>query len=74
MSTSNNTERPDVSFWALYLKKYLSDEGNPNALNDEFINNRADSAEAEFERQRLDGRSVDQAQECAMRVLMEGLD
>lgn len=74
MTQLENNERPDASYWALYLKKYLSDEGDRNALNESFIIDRADSAEAEFERQRLDGKSVDQAQECALRVLMEGLD
>lgn len=74
MANTSTPERGDISYYALYLKNYLSDQGDRNALNDEFINDRADSAEAEFERQRLDGRTVDQAQERAMRVLLADLD
>lgn len=39
----------------------------------EFINGRADAAAAEFETRRLDGMTVNQAQECAIKVLTQGL-
>ena len=39
----------------------------------EFINGRADAAAAEFKTRRLDGMTVNQAQECAIKVLTRGL-
>lgn len=64
----------DLNYYALYLKRYLRDEDDPRANNEEFISGRADAAAAHFEECRLQGMSVDQAQESAMSMLMEGLD
>lgn len=64
----------DLNYYALYLKKYLRDEEDPRANNEAFISERAESAAAHFEECRLQGMSVDQAQESAMSILMEGLD
>lgn len=64
----------DLNYYALYLKKYLRDEEDPRANDEAFISERAESAAAHFEECRLQGMSVDQAQESAMSILMEGLD
>ena len=66
-------EGRELSFFRLYLKKYLTDTENPLMDDDEFINARADEAEIEFEERRRDGLTVYQAQELALAVLMEGL-
>ncbi|MBR4363647.1 MAG: DUF1896 family protein [Prevotella sp.] len=63
-------EGRELSFFRLYLKKYLTDTENPLKDDDEFINARADEAEIEFEERRRDGLTVDQAQELAMATLM----
>lgn len=63
----------DFSYYTLYLKKYLTEENDPRAMDNDFINERADAAAAHFEECRLQGMSVDQAQECAMKVLIHGL-
>ena len=41
---------------------------------EDFIDSRADLAEVEFEECRRDGLTVDQAQERAITVLMEGVE
>lgn len=64
----------DLNYYALYLKKYLRDEEDPRANDEAFISERAESAAAHFEECRLQWMSVDQAQESAMSILMEGLD
>lgn len=64
----------DLNYYALYLKKYLRDEEDPRANDEAFISERAESAAAHFEECRLQGMSVDQAQESAISILMEGLD
>lgn len=63
----------DLNYYALYLRNYLTEEEDPRANDTEFINGRADAAAAEFETRRLDGMTVNQAQECAMKVLTHGL-
>ena len=63
----------DLNYYALYLRNYLTEEEYPRANDTEFINGRADAAAAEFETRRLDGMTVNQAQECAMKVLTHGL-
>lgn len=63
----------DLNYYALYLKKYLRDEEDPRANDEAFISERAESAAAHFEECRLQGMSVDQAQESAMSLLMMNL-
>lgn len=63
----------DLNYYALYLKKYLRDEEDPRANDEEFISGRADAAAANFEECRLQGMSVDQAQESAISLLMMNL-
>ena len=64
----------DISYFALYLKKYLTDEGDPRRDDDAFIDARAELAAATMEETRLkENLTVNQAEERAMAVLMEGL-
>lgn len=61
----------EMSYYRLYLKKYLVDTNDPRKSVDDFIESRADLAAQEFEDMRRDGASVSMAQESAMAVLME---
>ena len=64
----------NISYWALYLKKYLTDEDDPRKDDDAFIDARAELAAATMEETRLkEGLTVNQAEERATAVLMEGL-
>lgn len=64
----------DLSYYRLYLKKYLTDTDDPRKDVDDFIDFRTELAEQEFEDARRDGLTVDQAQERAIAVLMEGVE
>lgn len=66
------TKQNDLNYYALYLRKYLTEEDDPRANDKEFVNGRADAAAAEYETRRLEGLSVEQAQESAMKVLTRG--
>ena len=64
----------NISYWALYLKKYLTEENDPRKDDDAFIDARAELAAATMEETRLkEGLTVNQAEERATAVLMEGL-
>ena len=66
--------KKDISYWALYLKRYLTEEDDPRKDDDAFIDARAELAAATMEETRLkEGLTVNQAEERAMAVLMEGL-
>ena len=66
--------KKNISYWALYLKKYLTDEDDPRKDDDAFIDARAELAAATMEETRLkEGLTVNQAEERATAVLMEGL-
>ena len=66
--------KKDISYRALYLKKYLTDENDPRKDDDSFIDARAELAAATMEETRLkEGLTVNQAEERARAVLMEGL-
>ena len=66
--------KKDISYWALYLKRYLTDEDDPRKDDDAFIDARAELAAATMEETRLkEGLTVNQAEERATAVLMEGL-
>lgn len=64
----------ELSYYRLYLLRYLKEQEDERANDEDFIEKRADAAESEFEERRRDGLTVDQAQECAMAVLLEGFD
>lgn len=63
----------DLNYYALYLRNYLNEEEDRRANDTEFISQRSDAAAGEFETRRLEGMTVDQAQECAMSVLLADL-
>ena len=66
--------KKDISYWALYLKKYLTEENDPRKDDDAFIDARAELAAATMEETRLrENLTVNQAEERAITVLMEGL-
>lgn len=64
----------EMSYYRLYLKKYLTETNDPRKDVEDFINSRADLAEMEWEERRRDGLTVDQAQDCAITVLMDGIE
>lgn len=64
----------ELSYYRLYLLRFLKEQEDERANDDEFIDARADAAEIEYEERRRDGLTVDQAQELAMAVLLEGFD
>ncbi len=64
----------DLSYYRLYLKKYLVDTADPRKDVDDFIEARTELAEKEFEERRRDGLTVDQAQERAIAILMVGVE
>lgn len=66
------TKQNDLNYYALYLRNYLTEEEDPRVNDTEFIDGRADAAAAEYETRRLEGMTVDQAQECAIKVLTQG--
>ncbi len=66
--------KSELSYYRLYLLRFLKEQEDERANDDEFIDARADVAEKEYEERRRDGLTVDQAQELAMAVLLEGFD
>ena len=66
--------KSELSYYRLYLLRFLKEQEDERANDDEFIDARSDAAEIEYEERRRDGLTVDQAQECAMAVLLEGFD
>lgn len=66
--------KSELSYYRLYLLRFLKEQEDERANDDEFIDSRADAAEIEYEERRRDGLTVDQAQELAMAVLLEGFD
>jgi hypothetical protein len=66
--------KSELSYYRLYLLRFLKEQEDERANDDEFIDARADAAEIEYEERRRDGLTVDQAHECAMAVLLEGFD
>lgn len=68
----NNIPR-ELSYYGMYLRKFLEETDSSKKNDETFINERADAAEIEYEERRRDGLTVDQAQECAMAVLVAGI-
>lgn len=64
----------EASYYGLYLLKYLKDTEDPRQHDHDFINSRADDAAGAFEGERRAGATLDQAQEVAMKILMDGVD
>lgn len=63
----------DRSYFRDYLRGFLVDEDDPRKDDEAFINGRADRAEGVMEDARRNGATVNQAEEEAMAVLMDGL-
>lgn len=61
------------NYYTTYLKAYLTAAGDLRKDDDSFIEDRAELASAGYEDCRRDGMTVFAAQECAMKVLLEGL-
>lgn len=71
MNQKNNST--ELSYYGLYLLSYLT-ENHPERLSDtDFIETRSALAGGVYEQSRLDGHSVDQAQELAMAALVKDL-
>lgn len=68
----NNVPR-ELSYYGMYLRKFLEEIDSPKKNDETFINERADAAEIEYEERRRDGMSVFEAQELAMAVLVAGI-
>ena len=64
----------EANYYTTYLKTYLVDIDNPLKDDEDFIESRADTASEEYESQRHAGLNVYSAQECAMKVLLEGIE
>ena len=62
-----------ISYYVMYLRKFLTETDSPRKHDDAYINERAGLAEEEFEASRRNGLSVFDAQERAMSVLVQGL-
>lgn len=62
------------NYYTTYLKAYLTAARDHRKADDAFIEDRTELASAEYEERRRDGMTVFGAQECAMKVLLEGLE
>ena len=63
----------DRSYFRDYLRGFFVDEDDPRKDDEAFIDGRADRAEGVMEDSRRNGATVNQAEEEAMAVLMDGL-
>ncbi len=63
----------ELSYYGMYLRRFLEEIDSPKKNDESFINERADAAEIEYEERRRDGMSVFEAQELAMAVLVAGI-
>ena len=66
-------EQQELSYYGLYLLRYLLEQHSRKAKDLGFIYQRELNAAETFEQARLDGHSVEGAQELAMAELMKGL-
>ena len=71
MNDKNKSQ--ELSYYGLYLLSFLN-ENHPDRLPDtDFIETRSDFATDTYEQARLEGLTVEIAQELAMEVLLKGL-
>lgn len=63
----------ELDYYALYLRKYLTDTMDERKDDEDFIDARAELAAQEYEDVRRSGGTVDVAQESAMAILTSGL-
>ena len=66
-------EQPELSYYGLYLLRYLLEQHSRKAKDLGFIYSREQLAAETFEQARLDGYPVDGAHELAMSELTKGL-
>ena len=66
-------EQPELSYYGLYLLRYLLEQHSRKAKDLSFIYSREQLAAETFEQARLDGYSVEGAHELAMSVLTKDL-
>ena len=66
-------EQPELSYYGLYLLRYLLEQHSKKAKDLSFIYQRENKAAETFEQARRDGFSVEGAQELAIDALMKGL-
>jgi hypothetical protein len=66
-------EQQELSYYGLYLLRYLLEQHSRKAKDLGFIYHREMNAAETFEQARLEGHSVEGAQELAMAELMKGL-
>lgn len=70
----NDMPKKEMSYYRLYLQRLLKEWGEENRVSEDFLEERADAAEEEYENARREGLTVDQAQERAMAVLLDDMD
>ena len=73
MKQNKRTAPAELSYYGLYLLDYLRKYHPDKVIDTEFITGREEAAAETFEKARLEGSSMEAAQEEAMRVLLEGL-
>ena len=66
-------EQQELSYYGLYLLRYLMEQHSKKAKDLNFIYNRELQAAETYEQARREGHSVEGAQELAMDALMKGL-
>ena len=69
----NKKEQPELSYYGLYLLRYLLEQHSRKAKDLSFIYSREQLAAETFEQARLDGYPVEGAHELAMSVLTKDL-
>ena len=63
-----------MSYYRRYLELLKRQYGNGFLIEDGKLDELADAAEERYEEARRDGLTVDQAQELAMEMLLEGIE
>lgn len=63
-----------TNYYINHLKGVLRQNRDTRLFDEIFIEGLAEAASGEFEERRRDGMTVFAAQECAMKVLSEGLE
>lgn len=69
----DKNQTTDLSYYGLYLLKYLKENHPDKASDTDFIESRADHAAEVYEQSRLEGYTPEGAQELAMAALTKGL-
>lgn len=69
----DKNQTTDLSYYGLYLLKYLKENHPDKAADTDFIESRTDHAADVYEQSRLEGYTPEGAQELAMAALTKGL-